>query len=233
MLSSSSAPWAAHAERPLKRLGSAVRTNHGQKSLQIWRFVVARGRPSPPLTRAVTPEVTGNPSTSLYVLARVRDGVGAIVSFDDRLGQRQVNQGFVKPPEGVRSGIRSTMRLCERSREHARASPSTFNPKVAGSIPARPIDTTVLQFKSFRLHEWQRKGVKSIQGQHRLTHSDRVRSKVLPTPCRTGAATRRSARAARASQSAARAHKRPRRRPRSRTSRSSDTRASSDPGHAP
>jgi hypothetical protein len=31
------------------------------------------------------------------------------------------------------------MRLYELSRDHARAPASTFNPKVAGSIPARPI----------------------------------------------------------------------------------------------
>ncbi len=35
--------------------------------------------------------------------------------------------------------VRSTMHFYERPRDHARVLASTFNPKVAGSIPARPI----------------------------------------------------------------------------------------------
>jgi hypothetical protein len=48
-------------------------------------------------------------------------------------------KAFVKPPEGTRPAMHSTMRFHERSRDFARPSASTFNPKVAGSIPARPI----------------------------------------------------------------------------------------------
>ena len=62
-----------------------------------------------------------------------------VVLFDRNVGSTLGQQAFLKPPETVRSQVRSTMRLHEPPRDCAKASASTFNPKVAGSIPARPI----------------------------------------------------------------------------------------------
>jgi hypothetical protein len=62
-----------------------------------------------------------------------------------RTGSTPGQQTLMKRPESIRTRFRITMRLSELSRDLARSLTSTFNPKVAGSIPARPMADEVLR----------------------------------------------------------------------------------------
>jgi hypothetical protein len=69
--------------------------------------------------------------------------------LSDEPGQQQVNRiarlSPISPEPIWLNGA-----LCEFTREHAKPAASTFNPKVAGSIPARPIKKGLLAWLLIR-----------------------------------------------------------------------------------
>src|SRR5438874_11747580 len=67
-----------------------------------------------------------------------------VVNVGDKVDQRGVNR-IRHRARSLQNRFRSMMRPCELTREHTNPAASTFNPKVAGSIPARPIEQAYLQ----------------------------------------------------------------------------------------
>jgi hypothetical protein len=87
---------------------------------------------------------------AVFEVLSVQGAAGSSGTVLSDWGTRWVNSrstGFRHQTRSQQKRFHAVMPLCELTREHANPAGSTLNPKVAGSIPARPI-TKTLQISS-------------------------------------------------------------------------------------